>query len=156
MFVENILEALRLHVTDKNNKEFEFPEGDIVFSDNHNKETKYEVCIYSIRFKKEFRKKGLFTSLMNEIITNYLLIEKVLIIDPNPIFSVILQTSKFGGRYFVKKEIVEMHWARSGEKDQEISERMSQILTPVRRLLVDGDYENFYKIIYSPEISSYF
>ena len=162
MFVENILEALKSHVHNERNISFEFPEGIIeFFTDPKNLSPKNWIGIFEIEFKEEFRDKGLFKSLMNEITINHPSIEEVWIIEVCHTFSVILQTSKFNERYFTNKGCGEFYWIKTGagsgrnRYDHERSERIAQELAPAKQMLVSRDREGFNEIKKSPEISKH-
>lgn len=147
MVKPSILDTVNLFLNqsfEEKQYEYDCVEGEIVYFKG--KLEDQCLAISSVSLKPEYQKRGLFTSLINKIVSEHSTIEKIYIFQPGFVTSIILLTTLFGGRYFVNYGMGEFIWLRSNKIDLSYDDRrifydhqkairISDKLAPVRSMM---------------------
>ena len=145
----SILDTIDIYLSKNYNeriRDYKCNEGNILyFNDKRND----HIVIHTIFLYKEYRRKRIFTNLINKIINNYKEIKYICVICPSLPLSTYLMTNKFDDRYFRNLYTGEFSWVRkpytfiynNGKNDvhydHEKSTRIAKKLSNIRKLIKD-------------------
>lgn len=109
----SILDTIDIYLSKNYNeriRDYKCNEGNILyFNDKRND----HIVIHTIYLYEEYRRKGIFTNLINKIINNYKEIKYICVICPSLPLSTYLMANKFDDRYFRNLYTGEFIWVRN-------------------------------------------